>query len=89
NSKLNLDHVQICGLMAMATNTDDETEIRRCFREAKAFSEAVFQQSGLSVKRPASEAVLSIGMSSDYLIAIEEGSTMVRIGSSIFGERTY
>lgn len=79
NSQLNLDHVQICGLMAMATNTDDETEIRRCFREAKVFSEAVFQP----------KAVLSTGMSSDYLIAIEEGSTMVRIGSSIFGERTY
>ena len=89
NSQLNLDHVQICGLMAMATNTDDETEIRRCFREAKTICENVFQQSGLSVKRSASEAVLSTGMSSDYLIAIEEGSTMVRIGSSIFGERTY
>lgn len=89
-----LTNVQILGLMAMATNTDDETEIRRCFREARTICENVFQQSGLSAegglsaKRSASEAVLSIGMSSDYLLAIEEGSTMVRIGSSIFGERT-
>ncbi len=77
-----LTNVQICGLMAMATNTDEETEIRRCFREAKALCEKLFQPFSLSAP-----AVLSIGMSDDYLLAIEEGSTMVRIGSKIFGER--
>ena len=76
-------NVRILGLMAMATNTDDETEIRRCFREVKSLYTTVFQSEGRSF----STAVLSIGMSDDYLIAIEEGSTMVRIGSSIFGER--
>ena len=70
-------NVRICGLMTMATNTDDETEIRRCFMEAKAIlSNFKFQISNLSM-----------GMSDDYETAIACGSTMVRIGSSIFGER--
>ena len=86
NSKLNLDHVQICGLMAMATNTDDETEIRRCFREAKAIKESLLLYSSTPLL-PKAESILSLGMSDDYLLAIEEGSTMVRIGSKIFGER--
>jgi pyridoxal phosphate enzyme (YggS family) len=73
-------NVRICGLMAMATNTDDETEIRRCFLTAKA----VLQHSGLTSN---SEAVLSMGMSDDYRLAIECGATMVRIGSTIFGSR--
>lgn len=72
-----LPNIRLIGLMAMATNTDDETEIRRCFREVKA------QSSILNLP----SSILSIGMSDDYLIAIEEGSTMVRIGSRIFGER--
>ena len=72
-------NVQVLGLMTMATNTDDEAEIRRCFNEAKALlSSFNFHLS-----------TLSMGMSDDYPIAIECGSTMVRIGSSIFGERDY
>ena len=67
-----LSHVRICGLMAMATNTEDETEIRRCFTEVKQLSDG---------------GILSMGMSDDYTIAIECGSNMVRIGSTIFGER--
>lgn len=70
-------NVRVRGLMAMATNTDDEVEIRRCFRLAASMA------SGLSAP------ILSMGMSDDYRIAIECGSTMVRIGSSIFGERDY
>ena len=71
-------NINIRGLMAMATNTDDEQEIRRCFNEAKEFlSTFNFQLS-----------TLSMGMSDDYRLAIECGSNMVRIGSSIFGERT-
>ena len=75
-------NIQIRGLMCMATNTDDEAEIRRCFLTAQA----VKQRSGLTSN---SEAVLSMGMSDDYRIAIECGSTMVRIGSTIFGERAH
>ena len=74
-------NVRVRGLMTMATNTDDEYEIRRCFTEAKELlSSFDFERSGLST--------LSMGMSDDYQLAIECGSTMVRIGSSIFGERT-
>ena len=75
-------NVRVRGLMTMATNTDDETEIRRCFQTAKAIKDTL--GSGLSSD---SEAVLSMGMSDDYQMAIECGSTMVRIGSTIFGER--
>ena len=75
----NFPNVRVCGLMTMATNTEDEKEIRRCFMEAKALlSTFTFQLS-----------TLSMGMSDDYLIAIECGATMVRIGSTIFGERNY
>ncbi len=71
-------NVRIRGLMCMATNTDDEVEIRRCFLTAKA----ILEQSGFTAP-----AILSMGMSDDYCIAIECGSTMVRIGSTIFGSR--
>jgi len=77
-------NIQVCGLMGMATFTDDSEQIRRefgvlrtLFHEIKAMPEtdnALFTE-------------LSIGMSDDYLIAIEEGSTMVRIGSALFGVR--
>ena len=72
--------VEICGVMGMATNTDDEQEWRRCFREIKSLASKL---STLNTKQ------ISMGMSDDYLVAIEEGSTMVRIGSNIFGERQY
>ena len=74
------NYVDICGLMGMATNTDDESEWRRCFREISSLASKL---STLNTKQ------LSMGMSDDYLVAIEEGSTMVRIGSNIFGERQY
>ena len=70
-------HVCICGLMTMATNTEDETEIRRCFEEANSILSTFNIQ----------HSTLSMGMSDDYRIAIECGATMVRIGSTIFGER--
>ena len=75
----NLLNIRILGLMTMATNTDDETEIRRCFQTAQALL------STLNIQ----PSTLSMGMSDDYRIAIECGSTMVRIGSAIFGERDY
>lgn len=78
-------HVKICGLMGMATYTDNKEQIREefhalssLFREIKEkyLPEDFFKE-------------LSMGMSEDYLIAIEESGTLVRIGSSIFGERHY
>ena len=71
-------NIRVRGLMTMATNTDDETEIRRCFNEAKALLSTFNLQL----------STLSMGMSDDYQLAIECGSTMVRIGSTIFGERS-
>ena len=80
----NFSHVCVKGLMAMATNTDDETEIRRCFTMTKTLYDQI---NGHMVNVPMVN--LSMGMSDDYRIAIECGSTMVRIGSSIFGERNH
>ena len=87
-------HVRVRGLMAMATHTDDQAEIRRCFNLAASLANnltakrSYSPEDGLTAKRSYSEAVLSMGMSEDYETAIECGSTMVRIGSSIFGERS-
>jgi pyridoxal phosphate enzyme (YggS family) len=81
-----LNYIDICGLMGMATNTDDESEWRRCFREIKHLGKQLLNHSELLNN---SAPQISMGMSDDYLVAIEEGSTMVRIGSSIFGSRGY
>ena len=70
--------VEICGVMGMATNTEDQDEWRRCFREINAMASKL---STLNSRQ------ISMGMSDDYPIAIEEGSTMIRIGSTIFGAR--
>ena len=81
-----LTHVQICGLMTMATFTDDETQIRREFQLAKqTFDRAKAEY----FHDEPSFCELSMGMSHDYPIAIEEGATLVRIGTMIFGERNY
>ena len=78
--------LRIVGLMAMATNTDDETEIRRCFNLTASLASDLY-----SVSKTVFQAkpILSMGMSDDYRIAIACGSNMVRIGSTIFGERRY
>lgn len=76
-----LPNIRICGLMSMATNTEDETEIRRCFSTAASLTS--------NIKHLTSDIILSMGMSDDYKIAIEYRSNSVRIGSSIFGEREY
>lgn len=81
-----LNHIDVCGVMGMATNTDDEDEWRRCFREIKHLGEQLLSHSELPNN---SAPQISMGMSDDYLVAIEEGSTMVRIGSTIFGNRDY
>ena len=83
--------VEVCGIMGMATNTDNVEEWRRCFREIKSLAAHLspITDSVASNSSHGERPQISMGMSDDYLIAIEEGSTMVRIGSSIFGERNY
>ena len=76
-------HVRIVGLMGMATNTDDQAQIRQEFRGLKALFDRLS-----AVQRPnVSFRELSMGMSGDYGLAVEEGSTLVRVGSAIFGSR--
>ncbi|MDX2174485.1 MAG: YggS family pyridoxal phosphate-dependent enzyme [Bacteroidota bacterium] len=77
-----LKNIAIKGFMAMASNTDDEAQIRKEFQSLKHFADQSFILNLESL-------ILSYGMSSDYKLAIQEGSTMIRIGSSIFGERNY
>ena len=79
-----LNNIQIKGLMGMATNTKDQNKIRKEFRGLKLFFDKLNESQTTNHKLQ----TLSMGMSSDYKIAIEEGSNMVRVGSLIFGERT-
>ena len=72
--------------MGMASNTDNKKQVRMEFRSLKNFFDKIKTQES---RLETTYTILSMGMSSDYNIAIEEGSTMVRIGSSIFGERDY
>lgn len=78
---LELENVKIVGLMGMATNTDDMEQVRLEFKSLKSLYDR------LNIEKKLGFSVLSMGMSSDYELAIKEGSTMVRIGSSIFGSR--
>lgn len=77
-----LKNVRIVGLMGMASNTDDTAQIREEFRRLKQF----FDELNATICAN-SLTELSMGMSSDYPIAVEEGSTLVRVGSAIFGSR--
>ena len=81
-----LKNIRICGIMGMATNTDNQVQIRKEFHhlkeifgtlKAKYFADCEYFKE------------ISMGMSHDYRLAIEEGSTMVRVGSRIFGARNY
>ncbi len=79
-----LQHVRIKGLMGIATNTDNEKQIKEEFYELRTFFDGI----KLSFfKNDVAFDTVSMGMSGDYKIAIEQGSTMVRLGSTIFGER--
>lgn len=81
--QLNLfPNVKVCGLMGMASFSDDENKLRTEFNTLHT----LLQKSAIS-HQPS--AILSMGMSGDYKMAIEEGSTMVRIGSLLFGARVY
>lgn len=81
-----LCHVRIVGVMGMATNTDDRDLIRREFRSLHDIKEEL--KTKYFADRPEFKEV-SMGMSGDYQIALEEGSTLVRVGSAIFGARNY
>lgn len=83
-AKNSFTHVSICGLMAMASFTDDSAQVRTEFQEVKRIFEAVIASKGNEL--PAFDQ-LSMGMSGDYPIALHEGSTLVRVGSLIFGSR--
>jgi len=82
NSYLNLKNISVVGFMAMASNTEDNEQLKKEFLSLKKFHESM-----VSIQLPLN--ILSFGMSSDYQLAIEWGSNMIRIGSSIFGERNY
>ena len=81
-----MSHVQICGLMMMASNVDNEAQIAQEFQTAARFFDEVKQQYFLTDDAFCER---SWGMSHDYHIAVENGSTMVRIGTTIFGPRVY
>lgn len=82
----NMENIRICGVMGMATFTDDEVEVRKEFQHLKAIFDTLKQDYFAS--QPQFKEI-SMGMSEDYPIAIEEGATLVRIGSKIFGPRHY
>lgn len=77
-------YVDFCGLMGMATNTEDENIVKNEFHYLKNLFSKIKSQ---YFSKDSSFKEISMGMSSDYRMAIEEGSTMVRVGSSVFGER--
>jgi pyridoxal phosphate enzyme (YggS family) len=79
-----LKHVKIRGLMGIATNTDNEKQIKDEYYELKTFFDGIKQS---FFRKDKSFDTLSMGMSSDYKVAIEQGSNMVRLGSTIFGQR--
>lgn len=76
-----LEHLRPVGLMTMPPYTANPEDVRGIFRQLREVRDAVNAQFGLAMKE------LSMGMSSDFEVAIEEGATMVRIGTALFGER--
>lgn len=81
-----LKHVCIAGVMGMGTNTDDEKEVEKEFRSLTDFFRSLKQD---YFSQTDSFKEISMGMSHDYQIAIKCGTTLVRVGSKIFGERIY
>ena len=82
----NLKNINICGVMGMATFTDNAAQVRNEFKNLKNIFETLKEN---YFKDNGSFKEISMGMSDDYPIAIEEGATMVRVGSKIFGARNY
>lgn len=86
NYPLSFHNVRVVGLMGMASFTNNQQQIRAEFRSLKVFFEKI---RGKTLPPQVEMKELSIGMSGDYRIGMDEGSTLVRIGTSIFGERNY
>lgn len=86
NEFIELQNISIVGVMGMATFTDDTEQIRDEFRTLENYFHVIKSH---FFKYNDAFKEISMGMSGDYQIAIEEGSTMIRLGSSIFGERNY
>ena len=80
-----LEHVQVCGLMTIAPYTDNPENNREYFKKMKQLSVDIKAKNIDNTTM----SVLSMGMTGDYEVAIEEGATMVRVGTGIFGERNY
>ncbi|AXP83021.1 hypothetical protein CJ739_3963 [Mariniflexile rhizosphaerae] len=80
-----LKNIQVTGVMGMATFTDDENQIKKEFTLLKTTFDALKYHESFNFK----PETISMGMSGDYALAIDCGSTMIRVGSSIFGERNY
>lgn len=78
-----LANIKIVGLMGMASNTENEAQVRNEFRQLKT----IFESFKKYEKENIQMLELSMGMSGDYQVAVEEGSTLVRVGSAIFGSR--
>ena len=82
----NLTNTHICGVMGMASNTSDMSRVRADFAEIRRIFREISEDNSLGLR---GFDRVSMGMSHDWRIAVEEGSTSVRIGSLIFGEREY
>ena len=80
------NHVEICGVMGMASNTENSSQVRQEFRHLKNIFDHLKNN---YFPQQESFREISMGMTGDYPIAVEEGSTLVRIGSAIFGARNY
>lgn len=81
-----LQHVRVCGVMGMASHTDDNIRVRADFHAVRSLFEQL--RDGLFAGNGSFREV-SMGMSHDWQIAVDEGSTMIRLGTSIFGPRDY
>ena len=82
----NMENIRICGVMGMATFTDNQTEVRKEFKYLKTIFDTLKRD--YFEDQPQFKEI-SMGMSEDYPIAIEEGATLIRVGSKIFGARVY
>ena len=80
-----MPHIKVCGLMTIAPYTQEPESNRNYFRSLKQLSVDIIKENIDNI----SMDVLSMGMTGDYRVAIEEGATMVRVGTGIFGERNY
>lgn len=80
-----LNNIKIAGLMTIAPHVDDKEQVRQCFRTLKNIFDQVVKMNLSDVKMK----YLSMGMSNDFEIAIQEGANIIRVGTSIFGQRDY